>query len=272
MDYKILIDNRPFADVPGLVCEHGFALYFEYGGERWLFDTGASGSFIDNARLLGVNIEDIDNVVISHGHNDHTGGLGSFLEINRKAVVYISSLIPGTTYYSMRRGPARYIHPDPSIFERWSERFRFLEKGVIELAPGIDAIFPTCVKYPMPAANAFLYAGEERDSFAHELFLLVKEGGGFHVLSSCSHRGLLNILEDAANIAGSKGGEILSFTGGMHFVDIPGVDNTLHIKEVCSVLRRDYPNIKIATGHCNSDAAMDRVAKELELPLSCISF
>ena len=68
-----------------LQAEHGLSLYIETDKQKILFDTGQSDMFIQNAHKLGVNIEDIDSLVLSHGHYDHTGGLYTFLEKNSKA-------------------------------------------------------------------------------------------------------------------------------------------------------------------------------------------
>lgn len=89
----ILSDNR--TDTPLLGTEHGLSAYMEYGGRRYLFDTGASNLFMLNAEKLGVDLGEVDYCLISHGHNDHIGGLSAFLEMNHKAKVILSSEIPG---------------------------------------------------------------------------------------------------------------------------------------------------------------------------------
>ncbi len=73
-------------------------MYFEHGEKRILFDTGASDKFIYNATLLGIDLHKVDTCIISHPHNDHTGGLKSFLEINRNARVVIKRAAQGDFY------------------------------------------------------------------------------------------------------------------------------------------------------------------------------
>ncbi len=51
------------------------------------FDTGASDLFIRNARLLHIDLQKVDYLILSHGHSDHTGGLRHFLELNKQATV-----------------------------------------------------------------------------------------------------------------------------------------------------------------------------------------
>ena len=123
----ILSDNR--TDTPLLGTEHGLSAYMEYGGRRYLLDTGASDLFMLNAEKLGVDLGEVDYCLISHGHNDHIGGLSAFLEMNHKAKVILSSEIPGAEYASVRR----YLH---SITRRcgFSETWRsvcFHQRGFL---------------------------------------------------------------------------------------------------------------------------------------------
>ena len=77
----------------GLMAEHGLSMLIEREGNLVLFDTGASSLFIDNAKYLGKEIEDIDFLILSHGHSDHTGGLKAFLNLNSKAKVVCKSSV-----------------------------------------------------------------------------------------------------------------------------------------------------------------------------------
>ena len=62
-------------------CEHGLSLYIDTGSHKILFDMGQSDLFYENAKKLGVDLSLVDIAIISHGHNDHGGGLKTFLEI-----------------------------------------------------------------------------------------------------------------------------------------------------------------------------------------------
>ena len=83
MKISTLIEN--LVNKKGLSAENGLALYIETGNKKILFDTGQTGLFMKNAKVLGISIEDIDILVLSHGHYDHTGGLYPFLAKNNKA-------------------------------------------------------------------------------------------------------------------------------------------------------------------------------------------
>ncbi|MCL4474816.1 MAG: MBL fold metallo-hydrolase [Nitrospirae bacterium] len=85
----ILVDNTVMELIPGsrminriskpsasFIAEHGFAALIETEGKKILVDTGATGIALEhNLSLIGLTFDNIDIVFLSHGHNDHTGGL-----------------------------------------------------------------------------------------------------------------------------------------------------------------------------------------------------
>lgn len=91
MNYKIttLVENCVYGRK--LQAEHGLSLYIETPENRLLFDTGASDLFIRNARLLNIDLQKVDYLVLSHGHSDHTGGLRHFLELMPKQRLFANA-------------------------------------------------------------------------------------------------------------------------------------------------------------------------------------
>ena len=80
MKITVLMENTAYA--PEFIAEHGLSLFIETGKHKILFDTGASGAFVENAQKLGVNLDEVEFCVLSHGHYDHGGGLLRFFEVN----------------------------------------------------------------------------------------------------------------------------------------------------------------------------------------------
>lgn len=76
MEITVLTENT--VSRRGLLAEHGLSVLVEEGGKRILFDTGQSGVYIHNAEQVGISLEGLDAIVLSHGHYDHTGGLPEF--------------------------------------------------------------------------------------------------------------------------------------------------------------------------------------------------
>ena len=79
MKLQVLVDNNTFIDCYYL-GEPGASYYIEDGPAKILFDTGYSDIFIKNAEDMGIDLGAITHLVLSHGHNDHTGGMKALAE------------------------------------------------------------------------------------------------------------------------------------------------------------------------------------------------
>ena len=88
MKLCILMENTAFEE--RFRAEHGLSLLLQTETHKILFDMGQTDSFTENARMLGIELSQVDLAVLSHGHYDHSGGIKRFLELNKKAPVYIS--------------------------------------------------------------------------------------------------------------------------------------------------------------------------------------
>ncbi len=189
-----------------LCNEHGLCLHFALDGKNYLVDTGASGKALDNMDTLHRNgnsvpqAEKIDAVFISHGHNDHTGGLRKFIEQNSTAPIYLHNSIRGNYFFSSRPKngvrEARSIGMEQALFAEHQERFLEIE-GVTRITEKITLIPVTGTKgYAAPMGNEFLFKNDFPDNFAHEVAILVEHAQGkYTVISPCTHNGILNVLE-----------------------------------------------------------------------------
>ncbi len=187
-----------------LCCEHGLSLYLETGDCRILFDAGQSDAFAANAEKLGVDLQNVDFAVLSHGHYDHSGGLGKFLELNGTAPVYVSSWAFEPHY----NAAGKYLGVDPTLQQ--SSRIRFVAEKT-ELATGITLL--RLETAPMDTAGLLTEENGERkpDDFRHEQYLLLEEQGKRILVSGCSHKGIMQIVDAFQP-------DIL--IGGFHFMKI----------------------------------------------------
>ena len=85
MKATVLSDNIP---AENLGCEWGLSIFIEYHGKHILLDAGASGLFLKNADVLGLNMKDVDFGVLSHAHYDHADGIPEFFRVNSFAPFY----------------------------------------------------------------------------------------------------------------------------------------------------------------------------------------
>lgn len=257
--YTLIEDSKPKGSA--YIAEHGLSLYFEHQGQRILFDTGSSDAFIYNATLLGIDLVKVDICIISHAHDDHTGGLSHFLDINKAARVYLKRAARGDFY--IRNGTKLlYAGMDQSLFDKHPDRFVFLD-GDTEIVSGLFAVgVNKHRRQPLYTSQMYEKRGDVlvRDDLSQELFIVIRKKEGVAVLTGCSHNGVLNILmtaeEKFSPVKALAGGFHLSGTRrmGMHAFQEPG-------SEIQAIIRHINDNRikKVYSGHCTGEKAFERL-------------
>lgn len=110
---KVVYDNNIGKEEKGLIASWGFSVFIRSHGRSILFDTGADSKIlINNINQLGLNVEDIHSIVISHTHGDHIGGLRGLLKTNPSPNVYI----PGR-YSALQSNSYNVIEGCQKIYE-----------------------------------------------------------------------------------------------------------------------------------------------------------
>ncbi len=184
----------------GCVYEHGLSFYIETENHKALLDLGQTGSSIQNAGILGVDLQSVDTVVLSHGHYDHSGGIISFAGINDRAVIYMQKTAGGEYYADDGRHATgdryRYIGIDKEILKL--PQVRFIQ-GDHVIDDELELFTIDRRTHMLPFTNKRLLVKTEDgfvpDEFAHEHFLVVKAKGLTVLMSGCAHNGILSILD-----------------------------------------------------------------------------
>ncbi len=254
MEVVTLIENLVYKG--GLKGEHGLSFLIKTREHKILFDAGQSGALLDNARALGEDLRDVDFIVLSHGHYDHTGGLEKVLEINKTAkVVMKRSMLEEK--YSNSSGSMREIgFKLRGRLSKYPNEFILID-GDYNLGNGIKIIgdIGEYSDFENTHAGLFIKKEEEyvRDSFSDELFLIIEREKRLNIVTGCSHRGIINILRSAMDKTGMESINLL--LGGMHLSGMKIQDKALRKKNhewmektIQELKKMDID--RICTNHC----------------------
>lgn len=252
-----LIENSP-GEHKGLATEHGLSFHVAAGDTRLLFDTGQSGAILDNAAKLGIDLSNLDHVVLSHGHYDHSGGL------RRLARVFPGfSLTLGRGFFDEKygeRGPAREFLGndfDPAFLRSAGIPWSHLDEPVRELAPGVRVLTGFPRVHPEETVNPrFTVRRDGRvqaDDFSDEVLVALDSPQGLVVLLGCSHPGVRNMLDAVQE---RLGGPIFAVLGGTHLVEAsrPGLDAALGYFQKSGIAA-------VGVSHCTGDTAMGELGR-----------
>lgn len=275
MKIKILIENT--TSTPHLKCEHGLSIYIEYNEKRILLDAGSTSAFIDNAKNLNVDLEQIDFLVLSHGHYDHSGGLEEYFKMNPSKKVYAMAGIDGD-YYSASGGDIHFIGVPKEVYPTYQGNFVLL-KETTKLSDGVYIVphkNPSELTGVGERAKLFKKQNNEYvpDDFSHELSLVFDTHSGLVIFNSCSHSGIERIIKEVRGYFGEEK-KIAAFVGGLHMKGKCGG------KEICTFTEKEIEKIvdfiqcnnveKLYTGHCTGIVGYEMLRKYMENNVEYIS-
>lgn len=232
--------------------EHGLSFYLETKKHKLLMDTGATGLFLENAQALGVDVTQVDTVILSHGHYDHSGGLLSFAKVNPKAQIYMRDTA-GEAYYHVTDTLEKYIGIDKEILSLPQLVMVKGEKRLDEELSLFGGI--TGRKYPAKSnlqlkkkeGNVFV-----QDTFGHEQCLAIEQEGKRILLSGCAHNGILNILDRYREIYGGMPDMVIS---GFHMMK-KGEYTEEETETIVSTARElKQTGALFYSGHCTGQTA-----------------
>jgi 7,8-dihydropterin-6-yl-methyl-4-(beta-D-ribofuranosyl)aminobenzene 5'-phosphate synthase len=243
---RITILYDAFGKKSAMTKDWGFSALVEAGGKRILFDTGDNAAiFAANVKAAGVDLTQLDFVVMSHRHGDHMGGLAHLLSINPKVKIYApketfgvyGSDLPSKFYRKDESLPPemRYYDGAPPEIMRFGNAWPTANIELIdkttEVAPGITLI---ALVSDAPGTREL-----------KELSLAIDTPDGMILLVGCSHPGIEPIVAEAAKI----NPHIHLIAGGFHLV----AAQDAAIEKVAAALRDTYKVDAIAPGHCTGE-------------------
>lgn len=255
MKITTLVENTSIEENIG--SEHGLSIHIQTEAANILLDSGLGDLFFHNANVLGVDIAEVDYLVLSHGHNDHGGGFSTFLERNDQGKILVQESAFDNYYSLHKEGDPSYIGLDQALADH--ERIETIGKDHT-IIPGIRVFSGIELTESRPTTNYGLLikvAGELKDDdFSHEQYLVIEEGDKVVLITGCSHNGIVNIVKGAIDYLGRTPDVIL---GGFHlsnpYWDTSEDEDT--IDQISQFLLET--GAKYYTGHCTGQAAYERL-------------
>lgn len=218
MRLKVLEDNNTFIDRYYL-GEPAVSYYIEDEGVKILFDTGYSDAFIKNAEGMNINLKEINKIVISHGHNDHTGGLKYlFKNTNNKNI----EVIAHTECFNEKKCNNQYIGTSMTKEELEQVSKLKLTNNPLKITENITFLGE------IPEINNFEkreiigqcnMSGEMIDDIVRDDTAIVyKSKKGLFIITGCSHSGICNIIEYAKKVCNEN--KVYGVIGGFHLFNV----------------------------------------------------
>lgn len=217
MILKVLVENNTLIDRYYL-GEPGVSFYIEDGDSKILFDAGYSDILIKNAHSMGISLQDIDTIVFSHGHNDHTAGFQYLTEqldiANKKVVAHPFCFQPkkegeeefGAFYDTQQMNDLCQL--------KLTDRPYFISENLIFLGE-------------IPSQNNFeqrIGIGNRKqdekwvpDYVMEDSAIVYQDKEGIFIITGCSHSGICNIIEYSKKVCQKE--HVKGVIGGFHLFD-----------------------------------------------------
>ncbi|WP_290771321.1 MBL fold metallo-hydrolase [Anaerofustis sp.] len=258
---RITVLNENTVYKKRLLGEHGLSFIIEYKDKKLLMDTGQSDVFIKNAETLGVNLDDLDGIIISHGHYDHGGGLkyiGSLKNIpsvfvNKKALIskYSTNYKNGKFYFNGIDYDSVDCIKDNIVYTKDTDEI-FKDMYLVSNIPCSDNSERVSSRFFLKDNNRFI-----PDFMKDEQVFVIDTKDGLALFAGCAHVGIMNIINYVKEIFSGK--SIYLLFGGMHLINV----DAGRIEQTTAFLKKE--NIRyIMPCHCTGYTAAVYMAKELK--------
>ncbi|HHW61158.1 MAG TPA: MBL fold metallo-hydrolase [Syntrophomonadaceae bacterium] len=218
VDISILVENT--TPIPGLIGEYGFSALVKVNEQAFLFDTGSGKALFSNAAQMGIRLDEVDDLVISHGHFDHTGAVLSFLQTASGKTVYCHPHT-FTRRYSLAGQSRREIS---ALFTREQVQQAGARLVLIEqftaIHPGVylTGTVPRQNSFEQLENHFFAEIDGELvlDQLKDDMAMVIDHPEGLIIISGCAHAGMVNIIDYARQQTGRN--KVQAFIGGTHLL------------------------------------------------------
>ncbi len=260
---RIVVDNRA---AHGFVAEHGFSLWIEADQRTILFDTGNKDALSANLQKLGLDLSALSDLVLSHGHYDHAGGVETVLTIRRDIQVYLHQAAMQPRYVRENGGSRPVRMPTGSMQALWEledDSIHWLTHPLkITDRIGLSGPIPRYTAYE-DSGGSFYYdpEGERPDPIEDDNALWLNSRDGLVICVGCSHAGIINTIEAVMAVSGES--RVHTVIGGLHLLHAsPGrLEETARRLEQLDIKR-------VVACHCTGDEAFTFLQQQLSCELT----
>lgn len=270
MRLSVLVDNNTFID-RYFQGEPALSFFIETENQKILFDTGYSDIFIKNAQKMNIDLRDLDYVVLSHGHVDHTWGLTNLIRLHMEAKNENQNYNTPTIIGHPAVFESKLLHPIGEIGSMISreklerhfpihfskEPFWITDKLVFlgEIKRSFDFEGKEAI------GKIVTKQGEREDLVYDDTALVYKSSDGLVIIVGCAHSGICNIIEYAKEVCQED--RVADIIGGFHLLNPPEEQ----LEQTVQYLKKLKPN-NLHASHCtdfHSKVALSKVAEIKEV-------
>lgn len=256
MKLKVLVDNNTCIDMY-YVGEPAVSYYIEDGNDKILFDVGYSDAFMHNANKMNIDLNSINKIVISHGHDDHTGGLKYFFKNNRNVEV-----ISHPDSFNYKEDDTGLYIGTPITKEELTTKCKLtLTKEPLNISDNIIYLgeIPNTNNFEDRYTIGKTIINNEKvsDNIEEDSAIVYKSNKGLFIITGCSHSGICNIIEYAKKVCHED--KVYGVIGGFHLFE-----NNDRLKNTIKYFKDN--NIELLYPcHCVSLEAKIEIAKQMRI-------
>jgi 7,8-dihydropterin-6-yl-methyl-4-(beta-D-ribofuranosyl)aminobenzene 5'-phosphate synthase len=243
--------------------EHGFSAFIEMNEEKYLFDTGAGHSVVENSLELNKDLRMVKKIFLSHGHFDHTGGLPEVLKLTGKVDVHAHPSLFIDRIHLIKENEKEIkkfvgLPYKKKYLESLGANFIF-NTNFIEVEKGLFLSGEVPRKTPFEKPDPMLFAEIDgktsQDVFSDDQSLILDSERGFILILGCAHSGMINIINYVTERTGKD--KFYAILGGTHLDFL----TSEQLEESIQTLKKMKIQ-KIGVCHCTGMRAAFRLQQE----------
>jgi 7,8-dihydropterin-6-yl-methyl-4-(beta-D-ribofuranosyl)aminobenzene 5'-phosphate synthase len=257
---RCLVDDKS-CDSTRFRAEHGVSFAIETPTGKILFDTGASGKMlVQNAAQLDFDLHQVDVLVLSHAHDDHTGGLAAFLQNSQSGLPLYAHPDIFRPRYAGKEGKVKSVGLRMAQADLVQRATLHLSADPSQVLPGVwttGEITPR-TEFEGRSPRHYIQAdgGWQPDPYRDDMALVLEAKAGLIVICGCCHAGLLNTLAQVRRVFKK---DIAAIVGGTHLgsVDEDKLEHAIAMLHLTSAGK--LPDLYL--NHCTGERALGALAK-----------